>query len=384
MAPIAAAPVPALVALPHRRTVVTLHDPHQPRAPHELDTVASLARSLADLHGWRYGGAFDPAVRYRDPPYFIPADTLLAEDAARLGIAGEDDLFGGVVPHAFVATKVISHAVPGRAAHVPPGWHDGLSAALDDAVLPGQTAFDRHTLEAAALDLLAHGPVRIKQAHARGGHGQDVVADADALRRVCASLDPGTLREHGVVVEMNLDAAVTCSIGEIRLPGVRLAYLGTQRQVVDRTGCEVYGGSSLRVIRGDFAALEALARSEDEHAVVRNAVRYDAAVQQAFPGFFASRRNYDAVCGIDGSGRRRCGILEQSWRLGGASPAEIAALEVLLRLPGTQQVHAACHESHDAAHIPPTHATVHFHDPDATEGPVMKYATVDIPDGHSA
>ncbi len=384
MAPTAAAPVPALAAPVHRRTVVTLHDPRQGRAPHELASADWLARRLASLFGWGFAGVFDPGARYPDRPYFVPADTLLAEDAARLGIVDEHDLFGGVVPHAFVATKVISHAAADPASVLPTGWQPGLSAALGDAVLPGHAAFGHAGLEAASLQLLRHGPVRIKQAHARGGHGQDIVEDAHALRQVCAGLDPVALREHGVVAELNLDQATTCSIGELRLPGMRLAYLGTQRQIVDRTGGEVYGGSSLRVVRGGFADLDALAGSDEERQVVRNALRYDAAVQQAFPGFFASRRNYDAVCGVGGDGRRHCGILEQSWRLGGASPAEIAALAALLAMPGLARVDAACHESHDPAHIPPTHAQVHFSHPDATEGPVMKYATVDIPDGHIA
>ena len=49
------------------------------------------------------------------------------------------------------------------------------------------------------------------------------------------------------------------------------------------------------------------------------------------PGFFASRRNYDVAQGVDAAGRRRSGVLEQSWRLGGASGAEIAALEAFGR-----------------------------------------------------
>ena len=47
--------------------------------------------------------------------------------------------------------------------------------------------------------------------------------------------------------------------------------------------------------------------------------------------FFASRRNYDVVAGLDARGQRRCGVLEQSWRVGGASPAELVALAAFLQ-----------------------------------------------------
>ena len=37
------------------------------------------------------------------------------------------------------------------------------------------------------------------------------------------------------------------------------------------------------------------------------------------------------VQGRDARGELRCGVLEQSWRIGGASGAEVAALEVLMQ-----------------------------------------------------
>ena len=104
---------------------------------------------------------------------------------------------------------------------------------------------------------------------------------------------------------------------------------------------------------------------------------YDAAVQAAYPGFYASRRNYDVVAGLDPSGRWRCGVLEQSWRLGGASPAELAALEVFLAGDDGPPLDVSCHESHDPEQAPPPGAQVHFHDPAAVRGPVLKYALVD-------
>lgn len=44
----------------------------------------------------------------------------------------------------------------------------------------------------------------------------------------------------------------------------------------------------------------------------------DAAALDCFPGFFASRRNYHIGQGRDAKGRFKSGVLEQSWRIGGA------------------------------------------------------------------
>ena len=87
-----------------RRAVVTVCAGGQPRSDHERASQAWVARRLAELAGWEYAGEYDPAHPPALRPYFVPDDTLTAAQAARLGIAGEDDLFGGVVPHAFIAS----------------------------------------------------------------------------------------------------------------------------------------------------------------------------------------------------------------------------------------------------------------------------------------
>ena len=93
----------------------------------------------------------------------------------------------------------------------------------------------------------------------------------------------------------------------------------------------MYGGSELLVVRGGFEALHALGLPAEAALAVAQARVYDAAATEHFPGLFASRRNYDVVRGLDAAGRPRCGVLEQSWRIGGASGAEVAALEVVPR-----------------------------------------------------
>src|SRR5687767_76115 len=75
-------------------------------ASHEAVTRRGIARKLAVLKGYEYGGDYDAGGMPRGAVYFVPGDTIVGLDAAHaLGIHSEKDLFGGVVPHAFVATK---------------------------------------------------------------------------------------------------------------------------------------------------------------------------------------------------------------------------------------------------------------------------------------
>lgn len=361
---------------PARRTVYTLYASAR-RGAHERASQEWVARRIAALLGWDFGGEHGPRRATGRRAYFVPDETLTTAQAAALGIESEDDLFGGVVPHAFVASKVITHPLPTADSAAPEGWVHALAPRLAGSVLAGFSVFDPGAIEAAGLRLLAAGgTVRIKEAQARGGNGQHLVDDATALRAVAARLDPEGVRRHGVVLEQHLERALTCSVGEIRIGGRCLGYLGNQHQVSDRGGQQVYGGSSLRVVEGGLDALEALpgAATGSEAEALRHARRYDAAVGTAYPGFFASRRNYDVVAGEDAQGRRRCGVLEQSWRMGGASPAEILALAAFLGARPPPALEVSCHESHDPGHIAPPQAEVHFHDPGASRGPVIKYA----------
>ena len=83
------------------------------------------------------------------------------------------------------------------------------------------------------------------------------------------------------------------------------------------------------MVPGDWDALERLDVGPGTRQAVRHAVTYDAAADR-IEGFFASRRKYDVVIGSDRR-RRRVGVLEASWRVGGASPGEVAALQELGR-----------------------------------------------------
>jgi hypothetical protein len=153
------------------------------------------------------------------------------------------------------------------------------------------------------------------------------------------------------------------------------AYFGTQFLVEDRNGATVYGGSELTMVRGGFQDLLRLQLADEVRRAVRKAVAYEEAVSAEFPAFFASRRNYDIACGRDSRGKAHCGVLEQSWRIGGATPAELAAIEALRDDPALASVAASAHELHRPQSVPPG-ANVHFDDPHSESGPILKYSMV--------
>jgi hypothetical protein len=347
---------------------------------HERATRIAIAERLAALKGFGFAGDHDPAATAAAAPlYFVPSDTLVGIEAARaLGIRGEDDLFGGVVPHAFVATKAITHPLVAPDARAPAGWSAEVSDRLGDAVLRGFSAFAPEDARRAGARLLERGPVRLKPVRATGGRAQSVVSDAAELDAALAATDATDLSEHGLVLEEALTAVTTHSVGQVRVAGIVATYWGTQRLTPDNGGAPVYGGSDLLVARGGFEALLALPLAPEARLAVAQARAYDEAAMECFPGMFASRRNYDVVEGTDAAGRRRSGVLEQSWRVGGATGAEIAALEAFQADPALRSVRASTVEEYgEGAAPPPPGATVYFRGADDRVGPMTKYATVE-------
>ena len=305
----------------------------------------------------------------------MPGDTLVGLDAAAaLGVRSEHHLFGGVVPHAVVATKVITHPLIGPKAQAPPGWSGAFGMQVRDVVLSGFTAFTPEDAREAGGRLLRRGPVRIKPVRATGGRGQQVVADAAGLDAMLGTMDAAELQSHGLVLEEDLGDVTTYSVGQVRVAELVASYCGTQSLTTDNGGATVYGGSELLVVRGGFEVLHTLGLPAEAALAIAQARAYDAAATEHFPGLFASRRNYDVVRGLDAKGRPRSGVLEQSWRIGGASGAEVAALEVFRAAPALHAVRAATVERYGEGHAPPPHATIHFWGADERDGPMTKYA----------
>ncbi|HJU22978.1 MAG TPA: DUF3182 family protein, partial [Casimicrobiaceae bacterium] len=143
------------------------------RAAHDHETCRELARMLAAIKGYDFAGEYDRHANYEGNVYFVPTDTLVGVDHARsLGIASEHDLFGGVVPYPFVATKCISHPLVDDPKRMPEGWSDRFADTVRDVVLDGFSAFSRDDAMRAGSRLLAGGPARVKRALGIGGQGQ--------------------------------------------------------------------------------------------------------------------------------------------------------------------------------------------------------------------
>lgn len=365
-----------MVQTPHG--IVVVYVPNERYgSPHEQVTRAEIARRLAALKGFDFADAYDNAKSHTGPVYIVPSDTLVGLDAAHaLGIHSEHDLFGGVVPYPFVATKAITHPLIEPSVAAPAGWSYELGERIQEAVLFGFSVFTLEDARGAGARLLEHGPVRIKPVRETGGLGQTVVAEATALERALTALDSAELSNYGLVLEEDLTEVTTYSVGQVRVADLVATYYGTQRLTPNKSGAAVYGGSDLVVVRGDFDALLALDLSEAARLAITQGRAYDAAAREVFPGMIVSRCNYDVAQGVDAHGRQRSGVLEQSWRLGGASGAEIATLEAFRADPNLRAVRASTIEIHGNSE-PPPHATVYFRGIDEQVGPMTKYALVE-------
>lgn len=342
---------------------------------HEAATLDFVARRLAHLKGLDFGGEFDGNTQGMTDLYLIPTDTLLQSRASELGISRESQLFGGCVSEPFVATKSITHPLlPDGVA--PIGWRPSFAQAVAKVVLDGYSVFSRKDARRAAEQLLTSGPVRLKPALGVGGGGQiriDGIGDIDAA---LDTLDDDALALYGAVMERHLEDVITYSVGQVHVGELRIAYYGIQRLTANHQGDAVYGGSTLRVMRGDLQDLKRLDLSPDIALAVEQACRYNIAANAFLDGFFASRRNYDIAQGIDARGERRSGVLEQSWRVGGASPAEVAALEALKSEPSLRAVQASCCEVYNNDSTP-VGATVSFSGIDPRVGALTKYSTLE-------
>lgn len=337
--------------------------------------AGALAAALDERTAQQAAGATPPAVRH-GRPYLVPSETLLTEEAQQLGIHNEDDFFGGVVPEAFMATKVISHGLVDAGAEAPAAWCEDHAHHVREAVLPGYSVFEAGDAREAAKLLLAGGRVRLKRADGVGGLGQRVIDDLAGLQGMLDELGDDELARQGLVLERNLNSVETLSVGQVNVRGLMAAYIGRQYTTLDRRGREVYGGSELLVSRGGFHELMQRSLRARERLAVEQAMTYHEGARQMFPGLLLSRANYDIAQGVDDQGRWRSGVLEQSWRIGGASGAELAALHAFRADPDLHMVWACTRELHVDNPEVPAGAIVHYDGVGADTGRLLKYAQV--------
>ena len=346
-----------------------------PMYAHERVTLSIVAEAIAQIKGAKFAGLYDSAKRYPGNVFFVPDDTLVLDEASCLGIRLPTDLFGAVVPYPFAKTKAITHQLLDPSADRPEGWSSAYAETVQDVVFPGYTAFSVDDARTAAARLLSSGPIRIKEPLAAGGAGHTVATKIDEVEAFLEAFPEAVITAHGLVVESNLRDVTTVSIGQITIDDMTIAYHGTQRVATNNAGCRVYGGSALACVRGGWEALARLPMPDAVRLAAAQAKLYEDAMRE-YPGFMVSRRNYDVAQGLDGKGRRRSGVLEASWRSGGASTAELAALREFAQDPPLQVVEARAVKLFGRGHEVPRNAVVHYRGDDPDDGPITRYTMV--------
>ena len=371
----------SLVSEGSARRDVALYLSRTDLAEHDWASQTFIATSLAALHGVAYAGVCGRDTGETAPGrYFVPTGTIVGNDqAAALGIHDQSDLFGGVVPHGFVCTKAITHGLVAKNAEAPDGWSPAFGDRVASSTLAGFTAFTEADALIACRRLLALGKVRLKSVHGIAGRGQWVIEDERAFHAAMAEQDHSALSQCGIVLEQHLYDVVTYSVGHICVGDLTASYVGTQSLTQDNEGNEVYGGSQLHIARGGFDALSKRNLSAVQRRAVEQAEVYDAAALSCFPGLIASRRNYDTVGGKDARGNPLSGVLEQSWRSGGATPAELLALDAFAADDALDFVTASTVECYGEPHPIPKNANVYFTGVDSKVGAMTKYAFLELP-----
>ena len=340
-------------------------------------THTNLAQHLAAILQYDFAGAFED-LPLQGTLYHFPRATLVGREiASRFKLAGEEDLFGGWVSHEHMATKAVVHPLVSSKAAAPEGWADALAENAGGITLRGFSVFSPQDAVAAAQALLPQGPVRFKPIHADGARGQMVARTQAAIEEVVEQFSTWGRLKDALVVEESLAEPVTYSVGQIRVAGQLLSYCGTQSLTTDNNGSSVYGGSALTITRGGYENLDNLPLPDDMRQAIACGRDFDALADKYLPGLIASRRNYDVVRGLTHEGSIRFGVLEQSWRAGGATGAELAALEILAREPATRTVLARTVERYGPDEAPPAGAAVYFHGIDPEAGAMTKYVTVE-------
>ncbi|WP_447903724.1 DUF3182 family protein [Pseudomonas serbica] len=354
----------------------------RPGAPqHEVETNRALARWLAQILGLKFGGSYDPQAHNGRDIYLLPTQTLVGTAVAReLGVQGPEDLWGGYVEHDFICTKAISHGLLNRHARAPQGWAPLFSERVRTVVLDGLSVFSFEDARPAAEHLLYSGAIRIKPIHACAGRGQEVIKSLDQFDEILARPEAKALFSEGVVLEQDLDQVITHSVGQSFIGDKVLSYCGDQYLTKDAHGEEVYGGSNLLVVQGGYDDLLTLDLPDNVQLAIRQAQVFDGAADEAYPGFYASRRNYDIAQGIASDGQQRSGVLEQSWRMGGASSAEVAALQSFVNDPGMRAIRVSSVETYTDQPLPADAIEV-YRGPAENSDFLLKYVTVKSYDG---
>ena len=336
----------------------------------------TIAAKIARLKNYSFGGEYDSAnTSVPGQSYFVPHKTLVGLEAARkLAINSPADLFGGVVGYGYQATKAITHGLVRATASQPQGWSNSFPDAVREVVLPGYTAFSvAEAIEAGQL-LLKQGNVRVKPTLEAGGRGQFVTGNLPELEARLKQMSGPDITNFGVVLEKDLVQVTTFGIGQATLNHITISYFGDQLSTHNNAGMVEYGGLNLTAIRGDFEDLILLTNNPNLKLAITQAKIYDAAASHF--DTILSRRSYDIAQGYDTTGQFYSGVLEQTWRIGGASSSEIAAIEIFQANPTASIVKATSFQTYGNSTAISDQAEILYKGIDPDYGPMQIYHEV--------
>ena len=359
-----------------KKSKVFLYSAGDTTSDHELAVHEAIGYQIAALLDCAYSGVWCSPALGDHSCYYIPSDTLVGSQESLWQGMCVGDFFGGWVPARWTATKVLSHPLWHESTSAPEGWSAAFMEKAEKAVLNGYSAFTLKDAFSAGTELLKHGTVRIKPAEAKAGRGQAVVDNVSALKAALENLPMNAIEKCGVVVEEHLSGVVTYSVGQIDIAGFTASYVGTQTLTSDNTGEQVYGGSDLLMVRGGYQRLLEENLSSALKVAVAQARCYEEAAFAAYPELLLSRRNYDIAQGRNARGELVSGVLEQSWRIGGASSAEIFGLAEMCRNPHLNKVRSASMEFYGKDVLLPEDAVVLYQGHDKEVGDITKCVRV--------
>ena len=149
-----------------------------------------------------------------------------------------------------------------------------------------------------------------------------MVTTLNELDAVLEKVTADEMATYGLVLEENLRQVRTLSVREIAVGSIRISYHGTQRTVRDNEGRPVYGGSDLVCVRGGWEALDALPMSPEGSCgggCSKTIRRGDGGVPRLYGVAHGTMMSVRVSARTVGP---QSGVLEPSWRMGGASSAD--------------------------------------------------------------
>jgi len=311
-----------------------------------LDVNREIGIDVAEILNAKFCGEFLD-INPHENVYLIPSKTIKDPSLGRkIGIYSETDFLGGVVMYEYLRTKTISHGLVSSFASHPDGWSSLFPKMTEDCVLPGYSTFSKNDARTAYNILTKQGHrVRSKKASSHSGKWQTVVENSEQLEDILSKISDKEMSESGYVFELNLEELTTLSVGQVQIGDKLLSYYGTQIFDNRKDNFSPYIGSRLHIIRGGFSDLLALDLPPNILLAVTQAIKFDSASSNL--EVMASRRNYDVAQGYDKKGNLYSGVLEQSWRIGGATGAELVACKYFLNHPDEDIVVASSYVKSD-------------------------------------